>query len=257
MLRTCRVRLGPSEALARSARATIEALRPGDLLFVEEPRDDLSELNNAIDCVGDSTIKWLEARGRAVARRDTAIHVGMIRTGGRDATAIDAYRGVGVRSLALPLFLSEWSKRCKVYHGRVQGVSVGDAEQAVRFAEEKLGAEYSEAYLPPDDENDAYYCSSLIDYSFQSALKKRLVFTNEPFSLIFEPHEFWEKYYRERHERVPTCVGSNPTLLLHSPCVKYYETVLGPFAASREVGSKYTDAFDVERYLQRVQQFQV
>lgn len=251
LARSC-FRFAPSERLARAVSRTVAALQPGDLLFVDEPRQTFGDLDKAIDCVGSSTIQWLEARGRVVAQRDTAIHVALVQSSGNDASVIDAYRGIGVRRIALPLFLKQWSPQCRIYHGRLQGVGSELSQIAADFAEGKVGLNYCEKYSPPDAIGEAYYCSSLVDYAFRFALQKTLVFTCEPFKLIFEPHDFWEDYFRKRQQVLPSCYGSNPTLLLHSPCVKYYETALGAFAASRNPNLDQNWEQDMDAYMRQI-----
>merc|ERR1712187_428084 len=173
-------------------------------------------------------------RGANVVRRDTAMHVALVKEGGSNASIIEATRGVGVRQIPLPQFMGNCSSRCKFYHGKVQGVTHEQARRAVAFAESKLDFRYAEEYLAPTPNVEEYYCSSLIDHAYCDVLGKSLVFTDEPFQLIFEPRQFWDRYYAERNKNLPICVGSNPTLLLHSLRVKYYETAFGRFSSSRD-----------------------
>ena len=82
----------------------------------------------------------------------------------------------------------------------------------------------------PPEVNDTYYCasfakkvlsgscvgSSLVDYAYRSALQSRLVFTVTDMPLIWEPVDFWKKYYAKMNQTLPHYNGSNPTMLLQS-----------------------------------------
>lgn len=247
MLRRPVFRLAPSPALAFAVSRSVAALQPGDLLFVDEPQHPANELDNAIRTVGTSTIDWLERRGARVAHRDTAVHVALVKDGGQEASIIEAVREIGVRQISLPNFLHGLPPGCRIFHGKLQGITHEHAHRAVAFASEKIGLPYSGEYVAPTPSFETYYCSSLIDYAFREALGSKLVFTDEPFPLLFEPICFWEAYYQERQKTVPSRVGSNPTLLLHSLKVKYYETAFGSFASSRRKDISWN--LDVEQYL--------
>lgn len=135
-------------------------------------------------------------------------------------------RVLGVRVLPLPDFYKEFIPGTKFYHGRVRDVTNEQADAAVHFALQHVGARYAVDFSEPSPLcitpwTQAYYCSSLVDHAYRKALGKDLVFTTEPFPLTFEPREFWEQYYREQGLALPSGFGSNATLLLRSSKVTY------------------------------------
>ncbi|CAE8607240.1 unnamed protein product [Polarella glacialis] len=256
MLHRSLARCAPLHSLRTAVSRTVAALQPGDLLFVEQPWDSSSSLDCAIRTVGTTTISWLEKRGASPECRDTAVHVALVKDTGGEASIIEAARGVGVRQVPLPHFLHNFSRLGdRIFHGKVLGITQAQASRAVTFASEKCGRPYSEDYSEPNSANEMYYCSSLADYAYRNAVGRDLFFTKEPFPLIFEPRLFWEQYYEERGEVVPPWTGSNPTLLLHSPRVKYYETIFASFAASRRKLDELDSNVDLEEYMLALQEF--
>mmetsp|Transcript_68426 Transcript_68426/g.198416 ORF Transcript_68426/g.198416 Transcript_68426/m.198416 type:complete len:269 (-) Transcript_68426:93-899(-) len=199
-------------------------LRHGDLLFVSEPLNVALPLERAIREVGLSTIRWLKERGGVNVNNDaTAEHVAMVVADayGRAVSVIEAVRLLGVRVLPLEGFFAEFVTGTEFLHGRVIGTSETDRRKAVSYALLRTGASYSDDFAPPSPLattpwSQSFYCSSLADYAYRSALGKELVFTDEPFPLMFEPRTFWEDYYKVQGLEIPEGYGSNPTLLLHS-----------------------------------------
>lgn len=249
MLRYSHARRIPCESLVFAVRRTLAALQPGDLLFMDEPWDPTLQLDCATRTVGSRTIKWLERHGANVLSKDTAIHVALVKEVSPEPTLIDVVRGAGVRQIPLVKFMSACKLGTRIYHGRMQNITEAQAMSAVEFASRKIGLPYAYDYSPPTSSDEEYYCSSLIDYAYRHALDTDLVFTPVPFRLIFEPRDFWKSYYKEREKLVPTWFGSNPTLLLHSLCMKYYETTFGAFANSRKDGYASDWGPDVQQYI--------
>lgn len=207
---------------------TVYELRHGDLLFASEPLNLRLTLDKAIQAVGYKTIDWLVQRGVEVPSKDTAEHVAMVVSDstGHATSVVEAVRVAGVRTLPLEMFFKEFMPGTKFYHGQLRDVTREQARDAVAFAMRRAGAHYADDFAPPDPMcttpwTQTYYCSSLVDYAYRDALKEELVFTKEPFPLIWEPEEFWDKFYKKAGMQRYCGFGSNPTLLLHSPRVEY------------------------------------
>lgn len=200
------------------------SLRHGDLIFASEPLNLALPLDRAIREVGVSTIRWLNDRGVETSHNDaTAEHVAMVVAdgSGHATSVVEAVRLLGVRVLSLEGFFDEFVEGTEFWRGQVTGTSATDRAKAVSFALQRTGAEYAYDFAPPSmlattPWSQKYYCSSLVDFAYQSALGETQVFSPEPFPLMFEPRSFWEEYYKEQSQPVPTGFGSNPTLLMHS-----------------------------------------
>eukprot|EP00435_Cladocopium_sp_Y103_P030354 s641_g7.t1 len=201
-----------SYALAR------EAVRKGDLLLVHENLNFSDPLSQAIQATGLATIKWLREHGNPVSGHDTAMHVGIAADGD---TIIEA-QDVGVRQSNLTEWLSSFPAHVTFFVGEVQQVDDEVRNEAVAFARSKLGVPYAVDFEPPEVDGK-YYCSSLVDYAYRHALKSRLVFTKTDMPLIWEPLDFWKDYYRQMNKTLPNYNGSNPTMLLQSDRVKYWQ----------------------------------
>jgi len=207
---------------------SVSELRHGDLLFVSEPLNLAAPLDRAIHDVGHATIAWLRQRKIAVARDDIAEHVAMVVADGlgHAVAVVEAARICGVRVLPLNAFFQEFMPGSRFFHGQLAGATRDQASKAVSFAMQRAGAPYSDDFSAPSPLattpwTQAFYCSSLVDYAYREALGRETVFTEEPFPLTFVPEDFWDGYYREQGRARPQGDGSNPTLLLHSPAVRY------------------------------------
>ena len=93
---------------------------------------------------------------------------------------------------------------------------------AASIAKAMQGHDYANDFESPS--SGKFYCSSLVEYAFNSAANISVtdagIFLNQSFRLIFEPLSFWKKYYAKMGKTLPfNRTGSNPTLLLHSPVV--------------------------------------
>lgn len=205
-------------------------LRRGDLLFVSEPLDMCCPLDQAISAVGKATVQWLSSRpgGAACAERDeVSEHVAMVITDarGRPTGVVEAMRVAGVRVLTLEDFIREFPRGSRFFHGRLHSVSNEMAAEAASHALRQVGAPYADNFASwtaaQGSSQPQFYCSSLVDYAYRTALRKDLVFTDVPFQLIFEPKDYWEDYYRRLGRPLPSGEGSNPTLLMHSLAVEF------------------------------------
>jgi len=207
---------------------SLKELRHGDLLFASEPSNPQNALDQAVRAVGHATMDWLARRGVEVAREDMAEHVAMVvaDSTGHATAAVEAVRVAGVHSLPLPEWFKEFVPGTRFFHGQLKGVSREQARAAVAYAMQRMGAPFAADLAPPDPLtttpwDQAFYGSSLVDFAYREALGQELVFTDEPFPLIFEPEAFWQEYFRNLGQPQPKGFGSNPTLLLHSAKVQY------------------------------------
>lgn len=218
-------------------------LRHGDLLFASEPLDLALPLDRAIREVGVCTIRWLKEHGGTHVETDsTAEHVAMVvaDASGNAVSVVEAVRLLGVRVLPLEGFFSEFVPGTKFLHGRVTDTSAAERRKAVSYALLRTGASYADDFAPPSPLattpwSQSFYCSSLVDYAYRSALEKENVFTNEPFPLMFEPRAFWEEYYECQGLKIPEGYGSNPTTLLHSDRVDVQPIDLSMLEEKEEV----------------------
>eukprot|EP00913_Durusdinium_trenchii_P004314 g3999.t1 len=137
-----------------------------------------------------------------------------------DADSVIDAQEDGVQQWKLQNWLSSYPGTTTFFVGEVN-VDEEVRQGATDFAVSKLGRPYAFNFEPPEME-DKYYCSSLVDYSYRHALgSKRPVFTKIPMPLIWEPVDFWKKYYAQMKKTLPHYNGSNPTMLLQSDRVQY------------------------------------
>lgn len=204
-------------------------IKSGDLLFVQRPLNLSSPRVSAIQAVGNGTIDWLKQRGVAVHNWDIVVHVALAATNsshvGDFATHVVEAVGAGVRALALHEFLGNYGLGAQFFHGALLDVTASQADAAAQYALKQVGLGYAFDFGPPTSQPRRFYCSSLVDYAYRTALQKDNVFTDEPFPLLFVPKAFWEQYYRAQNKSIPHQNGSNPTLLLHSDRLIYSRLV--------------------------------
>jgi hypothetical protein len=228
-------------AVGTSYGAGVADIPAGDLLFLQPPLSASSPLDSAIQATGMATISWLRTHGVSIpekAANDTATHVAIswhAPNGSR--FFVQALPQVGVVATPAAEFALEIPPRTTIYRGTVvsvhaTGLRVGIvhnttrpafagsiAEAAARVALAQVGKPYAADFEQPPHK---FYCSSLVEYAYQQAMRQKAVFLDQPFSLIFVPKSFWTSWYAslDPPQAVPTNVtGSNPTLLLHSPAV--------------------------------------
>ena len=197
-------------------------IETGDLIFVRPSLDAASALDEAILATGNATIRWLREHGISVQSNATASHVALAWRNGSGLSVIEAVAPT-VRLTPWRDFVVSWPG-AQLYRASLSHEPslrpVG--QKAARLALSQLGVPYSKDFLPPPR---AFYCSSLVDWAFVTASSDDhiLITTHEPFRLIFVPHSFWERYYQQLNQTLPpaNATGSNPTLLLHSPHVRF------------------------------------
>ena len=195
------------------------AVRPGDLIFVRPSFNASSPLDSAILAVGNATIYWLRKRGILVPTNETSVHVAIVLHD--NLTLIEA-TPPAVRRTSWKTFVSDWPG-ATFYHAALSEPLRQYGRRAAQLALTQLGVPYSSDFSPPPRK---FYCSSLVDWAYTraSANPHALVpRTPDPFRLIFVPHDFWDAYYKSLNLTLPPAntTGTNPTLLLHSPHVKF------------------------------------
>lgn len=193
-------------------------VQTGDLLFVHEPLS--GGLGAAIEATGRATTAWLRAHGAPATTDETASHVGLAWRRPADGSlfVVEALEPA-VRLTAAADFFAQ--PGAVFYLGSLDDDRMRAAQKAAAdVALAQVGKPYASAFQPTPA---AFYCSSLVEYAFDLALGGAPhPFTAEPFALIFEPREFWQEYYKRMNRTLPIGVtGSNPTLLLHSPAVRF------------------------------------
>jgi hypothetical protein len=197
----------------------VDGIATGDLVFVHPPFDPKEEVDNAILATGLATVQWLQQQG-VNASNETVSHVAL------------AWRHPSDNSLffvqAIPPKVvitaeSDFLHSCNTYyHGVIQDATVRRAiGDAVSIARKQVGKPYADDFQAPPD---TFYCSSLVEFAFDQALQTSGIFGPADFQLIFVPLPFWVKYYAAMGLSLPTnTTGSNPTLQLHSPLLKFNE----------------------------------
>jgi len=193
-------------------------VQSGDLLFVHEPLS--GGLGAAIETTGRATTAWLREHGAPATTDETASHVGLAwrRPVDRSLFVVEALEPA-VRLTPADDFFAQ--PGAVFYVGSLVDDRMRAAQRAAaEVALAQVGKPYADAFQPPPA---AFYCSSLVEYAFDHALGgSPHPFNTEPFALIFEPREFWQDYYRKMNRTLPgNITGSNPTLLLHSPAVRF------------------------------------
>lgn len=191
-------------------------LKNGDLVFVNPPLDRESAFGRAIIETGEATIGWWQEHGVKPSSNSTAVHVAVYLGNG---SIIEAVPKFGVRRTTETRFFEEYPTDTKYYFGRVKNVNISSILDSILLAQ--LGKPYADDFQAPPHR---FYCSSLVTYAFMTALN---VSFSPPFELIFEPLGFWRQYYASMNLTLPPkgTLGSNPTLLLHSPHVDIVHSI--------------------------------
>jgi hypothetical protein len=193
-------------------------LQSGDLLFVHEPLS--GGLGAAIEATGRATVAWLREHGAPATTDETASHVGLAwrRPGDGSLFVVEALEPA-VRLTPADAFFAQ--PGAVYYVGSLDDDRMRAAQKtAAEVAVAQVGKPYADEFQPPPA---AFYCSSLVEYAFEHALGGvPHPFNAESFALIFEPRQFWQDYYQKMNRTLPVdATGSNPTLLLHSPAVRF------------------------------------
>lgn len=202
-------------------------IQTGDLIFVRPQLDPRQAVDDAILAVGNATIQWMRAHGFQVPTNETSVHVALAWRNGSSLIFVEA-TPPAVRLTRATDFWKAWSGAKAFYHAIVPTDKIPRhvQERAVEHAVQQVGTPYSYGFSPPPS---AFYCSSLVEWSYQRAVSTSHVFINQSFPLIFVPRDFWERYYAKMGVKLPppNTTGSNPTLLLHSPLVRFHRLSIG------------------------------
>lgn len=195
----------------------------GDLIFVRPALDLKSEFDDAILATGEATVRWLREQGGVPnATRQIASHVAIaFRDEAGNLSFVQALPPAVV-STPEEEFWHTVPVSGTLYLAKASDQEVaGAGAAAATIARQQVGKPYSNAFEPPPD---SFYCSSLVEYSYERALSSDGVLCPSDFELIFVPQAFWVQYYAELGLDLPVNVtGSNPTLLLHSPKLTFAE----------------------------------
>ena len=99
--------------------------------------------------------------------------------------------------------------------------------EAVRRMEQLVGKPYDREFLP---DNDAYYCSELIESTF--LIDGKPIFETKPMTFkdkaTGETSPLWVSYFEELHRPIPEGVpGTNPGTMSRSECLHPLGLVTG------------------------------
>ncbi|UKJ06005.1 YiiX/YebB-like N1pC/P60 family cysteine hydrolase [Solitalea lacus] len=161
-------------------------LQNGDLLFVDL---DCGPLCDAIEEV---TISH---------GSNHFSHIGLVYLKVDTAFVIEA---IGNRVQLTPMAIFADRTEHKICIGRLKPSKQYLITQAVKFATDKLGTKYDEAFLY---DNDKYYCSELIYDAFKAANNKKPFFKLEPMTFkkpgSNEFYPVWIEYYQKLNINIP------------------------------------------------------
>lgn len=197
-----------------------DAIRTGDLLFVDLPSDyDLSPDSLT---VADTA----SAAGEAELMR---IHVAILEVHGDSTWIIDATIKHGVDRHPLDTFLTDFTLRdgsLPVFEVMRPDVSAEEAESFVENAKKYLGQPYDVHFLP---DNGALYCSELVYNSYVTADGKHL-FSEGPMNWKGSDGEvplYWRQLFGLLGQEVPQdIVGTNPQEMAEEPCLSVVDCPL-------------------------------
>lgn len=209
--------------MARSAASsnitpmTTSDFATGDLIFVEPSYNKESLFDDAILATGEATVLWLRRNGVPDATSEVASHVAMAY---RDSSGSLFFVQALPPAVVLTPELDFWHSSLPgttFYHAKATDPAVAAAgPAAVNAALAQIGAPYAYDFETPD--TGSFYCSSLVEWSFEQALSSENVLCPANYTLLFVPERYWEWYYENLGLKLPVnASGSNPTLLLHSP----------------------------------------
>lgn len=189
-------------------------LKNGDLLFsVGEGGSDL------LIAIQNSTSKEAEL---------PFSHVGIVKVENDGIYVLEATTNGGVVKTELDSFLSESANNNGKYLvavGRLKPPYQYTIPNAISIAEKNLGKEYDYEY---DENNDSFYCSELIRYSFTDSLGKAIF---EPLAMSFsnkagtEIDPYWVEHFEKLNIPVPEGQsGTNPVDMSKSPTLEIVYT---------------------------------
>jgi signal peptidase I len=190
-----RDRLGELDVVCRNE--INDTLQSGDLIFLNNNRSDMEKAITA------STVEYSHV---ALVERDS--------TG--DVWVIEASTKYGVQRIPYNQF--ERENNLGFFRGNIDIYRLTvpfDTAAVITRAKKLVGKSYDNAFLP---DNDAYYCSELIQVAFGD------IFPSRPMNWRDDEGnlpEYWIKHFEELGLPVPEGVpGTNPTDMSRSPLLK-------------------------------------
>ena len=172
-------------------------LRPGDLLF------------------------YADTEGMGAAVKESTgqyTHVAMVVEVGDSVWIVDATQRYGVSRRP---FLRRPESSVKPYPDVYRLTVPFDTAAVLARANALVGKPYDDAFLP---NNDAYYCSELIQVVFNGTQASRLQFESQPMNWRDKEGrlpEYWQKHFEALGMPVPEGIpGTNPTDLSRSPLLR-------------------------------------
>lgn len=192
----------------------------GDLVFVHPQFNPNEPVDNAILQTGLATVQWLRQHD-VQASNETASHVAFAWRHPKNGSLY--FIQAVPPSVVLTAEAEFWHvamPNTTFYHGVIRNQTLRAViTDAARIARQQVGKPYANDFQPPPA---SFYCSSLIEFAFDKALRSFGIFGPADFPLIFVPLPFWVNYYAKMGLALPiNTTGSNPTLQLHSPQITF------------------------------------
>ena len=197
---------------------TKQALRTGDLVFVQIPSDYDLDDDSMASAIGAST-----ASGEALM----TIHVAILEVKDDSTWIIDATIKHGVDRHPLDTFLTDFTLKdgsLPVFDIKRADVDEAQARRFVENAKQFLGRQYDVYFLP---DNDAMYCSELV---YNSYVKEdgTHIFKEYPMNFTDENGEmpvYWTQLFALLGQEVPQGVmGTNPQQMSAEPVLSTVQT---------------------------------
>jgi hypothetical protein len=205
----------------------IDMIETGDMIFVRPDLSPFSAFDDAILATGAATIEWMRESGDYPhLTTEVASHVAIAwrdHHHNGELSFVQALPGYGViLTSSDDFFHSSLPETTTYYHAQAIDPEVRKRRSAAASAAlTQVGKPYADNFEAPPD---YFYCSSLVDWSYQVALNTTEVLCPSDFVLLFFPQLYWQQYYASIHQELPVnTTGSNPTLLLHSEKMTFVE----------------------------------
>lgn len=143
-------------------------------------------------------------------------HVGLVIDASESNPQVIEAISQGVVITPLAQFLQrslDDAQQPRVMVGRLKATEQKLIPNAIVSAEKQLGKPYNESFVAADGQ--AFYCSELIDYSFQVANHNQAVFQHLPMDFTNGKSPkilaLWQNYYQNLQQEVPQGqLGTNP-----------------------------------------------
>jgi hypothetical protein len=200
----------------KSGLENSDNIKTGDLIHIAPKPSRYSELDDAILLTGKATVHWLRQNGQPDVTNEVASHVAIAwrdSSNSSDLYFVQALPGQGVILTSEVDFFHSFPSSTTVYVSTVV-TDTTTRQRAAEVALAEVGKPYADDFQSPPE---AFYCSSLVDWAYSSAMRVEAFLVDPSFTLLFVPEQWWQAYYDEMGEALPAnTTGSNPTLTLHS-----------------------------------------